>query len=184
MLNCCKSGFWCFLDDSPAIFQHLADPCVVECQQLSDLRSSQVACTNAIRVNRIDEFVGPDFAAGERIYRKALIAISKPGHTIQQFTSDAGLITLVALVVYIASFAFSLGPVVWTVINEIFPRNIRGRGVSIATAANWGSAWLVSQFFLSLVDTIGESGTFMLFAALSVVAFIWILKVLPETRGR
>jgi MFS family permease len=98
--------------------------------------------------------------------------------------TDAGLITLVALVVYIASFAFSLGPVVWTVINEIFPRSIRGRGVSIATAANWGSAWLVSQFFLSLVSTIGESGTFLLFAALSVVAFIWVSKALPETRGR
>ncbi|CAB4707919.1 unannotated protein [freshwater metagenome] len=110
--------------------------------------------------------------------------INRSGPTTTGGPSDAGLITLVALVVYIASFAFSLGPVVWTVINEIFPRNIRGRGVSIATAANWGSAWLVSQFFLSLVNTIGESGTFMLFAALSVIAFIWISKVLPETRGR
>jgi SP family galactose:H+ symporter-like MFS transporter len=110
--------------------------------------------------------------------------INRSGPSTSGGPSDAGLITLVALVVYIASFAFSLGPVVWTVINEIFPRSIRGRGVSIATAANWGSAWLVSQFFLSLVSTIGESGTFLLFAALSVAAFIWISKVLPETRGR
>lgn len=98
--------------------------------------------------------------------------------------SAAGSITLVALVVYIASFAFSLGPVVWTVINEIFPRSIRGRGVSLATAVNWGSAWLVSQFFLTLTDAIGEAGTFWLFAAMSAVAFVWIWRVLPETRGR
>ena len=50
----------------------------------------------------------------------------------------AGIVTLVALVVFIICFAFSLGPVVWTVINEIFPGRIRGRGVAFATAVNWG----------------------------------------------
>jgi sugar porter (SP) family MFS transporter len=98
--------------------------------------------------------------------------------------SDAGLITLVALVVYIASFAFSMGPIVWTMINEIYPRSVRGRAVSVATAANWFSAWLVSQFFLSLVDAIGESATFWLFAGLCVVCLVWIVKKVPETKGR
>ena len=79
-----------------------------------------------------------------------------------------GIFTLVGLVVFIASFAFSLGPVVWTVINEIFPSRIRGRGVAVATAANWGSAWLVSQFFLTLTDAIGTAATFWLFAFFSV----------------
>jgi len=97
---------------------------------------------------------------------------------------DAGILTLVALVVYIASFAFSMGPIVWTMINEIYPRGVRGRAVSVATAANWFSAWLVSQFFLSLVDAIGESATFWLFAALCVVCLVWIVKKVPETKGR
>ncbi|MFA5885305.1 MAG: sugar porter family MFS transporter [Acidimicrobiia bacterium] len=98
--------------------------------------------------------------------------------------SDAGVITLVALVVYIASFAFSMGPIVWTMINEIYPRGVRGRAVSVATAANWFSAWLVSQFFLSLVDWIGESATFWLFALMCVVCLVWIVKRVPETKGR
>jgi len=98
--------------------------------------------------------------------------------------NGAGLVTLVALVVFIASFAFSLGPVVWTVINEIFPSRVRGRAVAIATAANWGSAWLVSQFFLTLIGSIGNSATFYLFAFFSVVAYVWIWKRLPETKGR
>ncbi|MBM3659431.1 MAG: sugar porter family MFS transporter [Actinobacteria bacterium] len=97
---------------------------------------------------------------------------------------DAGIVTLVALVVYIASFAFSLGPIVWTMINEIYPRSVRGRAVSVATAANWFSAWVVSQFFLSLVDAVGESGTFFLFAVLCVVCLAWIVKKVPETKGR
>lgn len=98
--------------------------------------------------------------------------------------TTAGIITLVALVVFIASFAFSLGPVVWTVINEIFPNRVRGRAVAVATAVNWGSAWLVSQFFLTLIDSIGNSATFYLFGAFSVIAYIWIWKTVPETKGR
>ena len=86
--------------------------------------------------------------------------------------------------VFIASFAFSLGPVVWTVINEIYPSSIRGRAVSVATAANWGAAWMVTQFFLSLTEAIGESVTFYLFAFMCVVSFVFIWFKQPETKGR
>jgi sugar porter (SP) family MFS transporter len=98
--------------------------------------------------------------------------------------TTAGIITLVALVVFIASFAFSLGPVVWTVINEIFPTRVRGRAVSFATAVNWGAAFLVSQFFLTLIDDIGTSNTFFVFAGVAVISFIWISRTVPETKGR
>ncbi len=98
--------------------------------------------------------------------------------------TDAGVVTLVALVVFIISFAFSLGPVTWTVISEIFPTRVRGRAMSVATAVNWFSAWLVSQFFLTLIDAIGTSLTFGLFAAVSVVAYIWVWRKVPETKGR
>jgi sugar porter (SP) family MFS transporter len=101
-----------------------------------------------------------------------------------QGPSDAGAVTLVALVVYIASFAFSMGPVVWTIINEIYPREVRGRMVSIATAVNWFSAWLVSQFFLTLTGSIGEPATFWLFAFFCLVAFLWIWRFVPETKDR
>jgi MFS family permease len=95
----------------------------------------------------------------------------------------AGIVTLVALVVFIISFAFSLGPVVWTVINEIFPGRVRGRAVAVATAVNWGAAFLVSQFFLTLIERIGTSATFWLFAFFCVVGWIWVWRVVPETKG-
>ena len=98
--------------------------------------------------------------------------------------SAAGIVTLVALVVFIASFAFSLGPVVWTVINEIFPGRVRGRAVAVATAVNWGAAFVVSEFFLTLVEAIGEAGTFWLFAFFCAAGGAWIWKRVPETKGR
>jgi SP family galactose:H+ symporter-like MFS transporter len=97
---------------------------------------------------------------------------------------SAGVITLVALVVFIISFAFSLGPVTWTVINEIYPGEVRGRAVAVATAVNWGAAFLVSGFFLSLVKAIGQAYTFWLFAAFCVIGLIWVIVDVPETRGR
>jgi SP family galactose:H+ symporter-like MFS transporter len=94
----------------------------------------------------------------------------------------AGIVTVFALVVFITSFAFSLGPVTWTVINEVFPARVRGRGVALATAINWGSAYLVSQFFLSLVQAIGSSMTFWLFALFCVIGWVWVYRAVPETK--
>ena len=98
--------------------------------------------------------------------------------------SVAGVFTLVALVVFIASFAFSLGPIVWTIISEIYPNRVRGRAVSFATAVNWGAAFLVTQFFLTIVDAIGEAATFFSMAGICVLSYIWIHRNVPETRGR
>lgn len=103
-------------------------------------------------------------------------AVSSAGPT------TAGIVTVGALVVFITSFAFSLGPVTWTVINEVFPARVRGRGVAFATAVNWGSAYLVSQFFLSLVDAIGSSLTFFLFAVFCVAGWVWAYRAVPETK--
>src|SRR5271166_6275330 len=96
----------------------------------------------------------------------------------------AGVVTLAALVVFIISFAFSLGPVTWTVINEIYPGEVRGRAVAIATAVNWGAAFLVSGFFLSVVKAIGQAYTFWMFAAFCVIGLVWVFVGVPETKGR
>ena len=98
--------------------------------------------------------------------------------------SASGIVTLAALVVFIACFAFSMGPVVWTVINEIFPGHIRGRAVAVATATNWAAAFVVSQVFLSLINAIGNALTFWLFASFCVLGWIWIFRAVPETKGR
>jgi MFS transporter, SP family, galactose:H+ symporter len=95
-----------------------------------------------------------------------------------------GGLTLAALVVFIISFAFSLGPVTWTVINEIYPGEVRGRAVAVATAVNWGAAFLVSESFLSIVGAIGPAFTFWLLAAFCAIGLVWVAGAVPETRRR
>jgi sugar porter (SP) family MFS transporter len=113
-----------------------------------------------------------------------LAFLSIEGQPARDGPSTAGIVTLIALVVFIISFAFSLGPVTWTVINEVFPGRVRGRAVAVATAVNWGAAFLVSQFFLTLIEAIGTSATFWLFAFFCLAGWIWIYRTVPETKGR
>jgi hypothetical protein len=56
--------------------------------------------------------------------------------------------------------------------------------VAVATAVNWGAAFLVSEFFLSVVQAIGEAYTFWLFAVFCLIGLVWVLVGVPETRGR
>jgi sugar porter (SP) family MFS transporter len=113
-----------------------------------------------------------------------LSKVTSSEHATTTAPTEAGVLALVGLVVFIASFAFSLGPVVWTVINEVFPSRIRGRGVAVATAINWLAAWVVAQTFLSLVDAITTQGTFLLFAGFCVLTFVYVRFFVPETKGK
>ena len=56
--------------------------------------------------------------------------------------------------------------------------------MAVATAVNWGSAFMVSQFFLTLIDAIGKGTTFWLFAFFCAAGWIWIWRTVPETKGR
>jgi sugar porter (SP) family MFS transporter len=98
--------------------------------------------------------------------------------------TNAGVFALVGMVGFIGSFAFSLGPVVWTVINEVFPSHVRGRGVAVATAVNWFAAWLVAQTFLSLVDAVTTQGAFLIFAGFCALTLAFVKWFVPETKGK
>jgi SP family galactose:H+ symporter-like MFS transporter len=95
-----------------------------------------------------------------------------------------GSLSIIWMVVFIASFAFSLGPVVWTIIAEVFPTRIRARGMSVATAANWGAAFVLTLLFPTMMDDLGPSATFGLLAVLTVVALRWTWVNVPETKER
>jgi len=95
-----------------------------------------------------------------------------------------GLLLLVLLMVYIACFAFSLGPVTWIIINEIFPTEVRVQAVSVCTLALWIAVWLVGQFFPWMLEKAGAAVTFWIFCGFSVLNFMFSWKVVKETKGK
>jgi hypothetical protein len=111
--------------------------------------------------------------------------IAQTGHAaVAAGPRSAGIVTVLAPIAFIIRFAFSLGPVTWTVINEVFPAHICSRGVAFATAVNWGSAFLVSQGFLSLAGWVGSSWTFWLFGLLCGIGWARIYYRVPKTKGQ
>lgn len=99
----------------------------------------------------------------------------------------AGAATATALIgplLYTGSFAVGLGPIFWLLISEVYPARIRGRAMSVATIANWGSNFIVTVTFLSLLSAVGGVGAFLLFAFLTAVALVFLAAQVPETKNR
>ena len=89
-----------------------------------------------------------------------------------------------SLVLYVGAFAIGLGPVFWLLISEIYPLRVRGLAMSIATLTNWAFNLLVTVSFLTLVHGLGLSWTFWAYGLVSVGAWFFVKRFVPETKGR
>ncbi|HIQ22409.1 MAG TPA: MFS transporter [Planctomycetes bacterium] len=85
---------------------------------------------------------------------------------------------------YVASFAIAMGPVVWVVLAEIFPTRIRGRAMSVAVVALWIACFAVSQSVPWMFKRLGEPITFWSYGLMCLVAFVFVLRYVPETKGK
>ena len=131
----------------------------------------------------------------DRVGRRPLLIVGTIGLTVSMvvlgsFFFFTGLqdsvpwLALVCLVFYVGSYAVGLGPVFWLMISEIYPLGIRSDAMAVATMANWGSNFLVSATFLSVVSAAGKGTTFMIYAGLGAIATLFFVWKVPETKGR
>lgn len=103
---------------------------------------------------------------------------------MEHASSWMGWIALISLVLYVAFFAFSLGPIAWLINSEIYPLKVRGRAMGIATCANWTSNFIVTVTFLNLIHFFGKTGTFWLYAGVGILGLWFIIKKVPETKNK
>jgi SP family arabinose:H+ symporter-like MFS transporter len=128
----------------------------------------------------------------DQLGRKKLLLIGAAGMTIclalvgWAFYSGStqGYGVLIGILAYISFFAISLGPLTFVVIAEIFPNHIRGRAMSVAIFFLWLSVYIVSQTFPMLLESIGTAYTFWIYMIMSVLAFVFVWRMLPETKGK
>ena len=94
-----------------------------------------------------------------------------------------GILAIGALLVFIVGFAMSAGPIIWVICSEIFPLSGRDLGITFSTATNWIVNAIVGGTFLTLLNTLGNGNTFLLYGALNVLFIIFFLMLVPETKG-
>ncbi|XP_030552434.1 sugar transporter ERD6-like 7 isoform X2 [Rhodamnia argentea] len=133
----------------------------------------------------------------DRAGRKPLLLISGTGLVlgciltalsfylkVHDLAADAvPILAVTGILLYIAAFSVGMGAVPWVVMSEIFPINIKGAAGGFATLVNWFGAWAVSYTFNYLMSW-SSYGTFLLYAAINAAGMVFVIMVVPETKGR
>lgn len=132
----------------------------------------------------------------DKIDRKKLLVIGNIGMvsslivmavlvwTVGLDSTMGAWIIVLCLTLFIIFFAFTWGPILWVMLPELFPMRARGAATGIATLVLSIGSLLVAQFFPMMSEAMGIGQVFLVFAVIGVLALIFVVKFLPETRGR
>nr|WP_320037902.1 sugar porter family MFS transporter [uncultured Bacteroides sp.] len=127
----------------------------------------------------------------DRLGRRALMMIGAGGLAgiylilgTCYFFQVSGWFMVVLVVMAIGCYAMSLGPVTWVLLSEIFPNRVRGMAMAAATVALWIGCFTLTYTFPLLNSVLGSSGTFWIYSLICASGFIFIYRVLPETKGK
>jgi SP family sugar porter-like MFS transporter len=140
-------------------------------------------------VNLIFTFIG--MFTVDKVGRKALMIIGAGGLAgiyavlgTMYFLHIQGLPLLIMVVAVIACYAMSLAPVTWVILSEIFPNRIRGTAMSVATFSLWAACFILTYTFPLLNELLKAAGTFWLYGFICLLGLLFILRRLPETKGK
>ncbi|WP_299556330.1 D-xylose transporter XylE [Seonamhaeicola sp.] len=133
----------------------------------------------------------------DKFGRKPLMIVGALGMAVAMFalggaffSQSIGTFALICMLVYVASFALSWGPVVWVLLSEIFPNKIRGKAMAVAVAVQWISNYLISWTFpmmdknTYLLEKFNHGFAYWVYGVMAVIATIIVWKYVPETKGK
>ena len=127
----------------------------------------------------------------DRLGRRALMLIGAGGLAgiyailgLCYYMEMSGVLMVALVVLAIACYAMSLGPVTWVLLSEIFPNRVRAVAVATGTFALWVASCTLTYTFPFLNAGLGTSGTFWIYACICLAGFLFFLKKLPETKGK
>ncbi|MDG1729008.1 MAG: sugar porter family MFS transporter [Algibacter sp.] len=103
---------------------------------------------------------------------------------VKNFISINANLVLIAILLYVAAFAISLGPVMWTLLSEIFPGNIKGIAISVVGFFNSLVSYTVTQFFPWELTNLGPTITFAIYAGMAILSLLFVMKFVIETKGK
>lgn len=133
----------------------------------------------------------------DKFGRKPLMIIGALGMAFAMFalggafySQSMGVFALICMLIYVAGFAMSWGPVTWVLLSEIFPNKIRGKAMAVAVAAQWIANWIVSTTFPMidknsyLIEKFNHGFAYWIYGVMAVIAALIVWKMVPETKGK
>lgn len=127
----------------------------------------------------------------DRWGRRALMTMGAAGLAViyavlgtAYYFEVSGLVMLILVVLAIAAYAMSLAPIVWVVLSEIFPTRLRGAMMALSTFCLWAASFVLTYTFPLLNEWLKASGTFWVYGGICLAGFFFILRYLPETKGK
>ncbi|GAB2274405.1 hypothetical protein Dimus_009171 [Dionaea muscipula] len=100
-----------------------------------------------------------------------------------KFLGAFPFVAVASLLLYVGCYQISFGPISWLMVSEIFPLRTRGRGISLAVLANFGSNAIVTFAFSPLKELLGAGNLFLVFGAIALPSLLFVLLLVPETKG-
>lgn len=94
------------------------------------------------------------------------------------------IIVLIGILMFVASFAMSLGPVMWVMLSELFPNMVRGMAIAVIGFINSAVSWFVQFIFPWELANLGNTTTYLIYAGFAAVGFFILVKMMPETKGK
>ena len=117
-------------------------------------------------------------ALGNQVYAK------NEGAILEAATNINAALVLIGILGFIACFAFSLGPVMWVLLSELYPIKYRGLAIGVIGFVNSFISWMVQQVFPWELSNFGNALSFLIFGLIAFIGFFILLKILPETKGK
>lgn len=150
-----------------------------EIQGLDNIDSSALSSLADIQFESDVEFKNAmKNALGSQVYAK------NEGSIIEAAIRMNSTLVLIGILMFIACFAFSLGPVMWVMLSELYPNKYRGLAIGVIGFVNSFASWLVQQVFPWELSNLGNAMSFLIFGLIALVGFFVLLKMLPETKGK
>ncbi|RXP44334.1 sugar porter family MFS transporter [Lutibacter sp. HS1-25] len=150
-----------------------------EIAQFENIEASQLfAVADKVYDNDIDFKKDMKSALGNQVYAK------NEGSILEAATNINATLVLIGILGFIACFAFSLGPVMWVMLSELFPNKYRGLAIGVIGFVNSFISWVVQQVFPWELSNLGNAMSFLIFGVIALLGFFILLKILPETKGK
>lgn len=146
---------------------------------LTEIDSSKLLMFEDVEYNSDVKFKNDiKSAIGNQVYAK------NEGSILESAIEMNSTLVLFGIFGFIACFAFSLGPIMWVMLSELFPNKFRGLAIGVIGFVNSFSSWTIQQIFPWELSNLGSALTFLIYGLIALLGVLLFLKILPETKGK